>query len=130
MRKKPTKLTFDIKCETLYNAFPRVRYVDIHTEEPLTQLLLLEVEHILSHIKFSKKAKIDNTVKLIVYLHCLGYTDKQITAGFHKLLKFYTVENVKKKRQRALKKIDEHFGKEIGFITLMYETFKNCDFMD
>lgn len=128
MRKKYLKL-YDIEIEGLYNIFPKARYVDLKTEEPLTELLLYEVEHLLSKITFSKKRHLNNKVKLIVFLHCLGYSDKQISDGFLKMLIFMTPDAVKKSRQRALEKINIFFGSEIGFITIMYETFKNFEFL-
>ena len=127
---KTTRLLFEnLNTMSLSESFTRVRYVDLMTEEPLTGLLLNEVTYLLDKIDFSKKPQRNNVVKLIVYLHCLGYSDKQISSGFEKMLIFMSFKAVEKTRHRALQKINEFVGKDIGFITLMYETFKNFEWL-
>lgn len=113
--------------ESLVETFPTIRYVSIATEEPLTGLALEEAEYLLSNTQFSQKTFQNKLIKYILYLHCLGYTDKEITDGLNDKILIrtkLTYEATKKKRQRALELIDRKYNKNIGLITLIYEKFK------
>jgi len=112
-----------IEEKDISSEFDNLKYVSTDTEEPLKELLLYEVEYMLDRIVFSKKN--NSIIKLIVVLHCLGYTDLEIATGFNKIrIKQVSKEAVTKTRQRAFKKIKETFNKDIGLITLLYEAFR------
>ena len=128
---KCIQLIDEIDENTLSHQFNNIDYVNKIAEEPCTGLILAEVEYLLDNMTFSKKKCRNQLIKLIIYLHCLGYSDLEITNGLNKIrTEQITIDALKKTRQRALKQLEEYHGGEIGFITIMYEAFKTLEFMD
>lgn len=99
-----------------------IEYVSIRCEEPLADLCLEEAETIINSVSFSKKN--NNLVKVVLWCHCLGYSDREIADGLNKIrIESIKTETVKKIRQRGLKLIEETY-KNIGLITVMHEAFR------
>ena len=94
-------------------------------EEPITGLLWIEFEYLIDNITFSHKKIYDRILKFLLRLHALGISDKKISEGFYAYSHFKIKANtIYKMRQKCLNKINTFYGKEIGLISLLSETFK------
>lgn len=108
---------------SLYNGI-YIEYVSLYADEPMCGLSFLEAETLINKTEFSRKAHYNNCIKLLLKIHCLGYSDFTIETGLKKLNCKLDRDLIRKIRERALRKIVEKFGSDIGLITLLYETFK------
>lgn len=123
---------WDLIERDLYAVYKKIyiEYVSLYADEPMCGLSWLEAETLINKTEFSKKTHYNNSIKLLLKIHCLGYSDLDIEKGLKKLNRELSGELIRKIRERALKRIVEKFGSDIGLITLLYETFKDKNVVD
>jgi len=102
--------------------------VSENADEPICGLLWVELDYLLDNIRFSSNRNFDRFQKFLIRLHCLGIKDTKISEGLLKLTHFEMSPNlILKRRQKCMERLNEYYGKDIGLITLLGETFRNSD---
>lgn len=113
---------FEKDLLVLWNDFC-VEYTVRYADEPLCDLTMEEAGYLIENTEFSKKTKYNRCIRIILKMHCIGKSDRQISEGLAKLNININENRLRQIRFKALKKITEKFGSRIGLITARYEAF-------